>query len=161
MPRAVMRNMARDLFCHAEARRLALVFAVVYFAQGMWDLPAQPITFVLKERFGYSATQVAGLFSVTMVPWLIKPAYGLLSDCVPLFGRRRQSYLILTGAVATTAGLALSLLPEYTPWRMAVLFTAMGLGLAFTDVLADALMVGARSALAAHRRLSGGAMGLD
>ena len=47
----------------------------------------------------------------------------------------------MTGAVAATAGLALSLLPAYTPWRMALLLTAMGLGLAFTDVVVDALMV--------------------
>jgi BT1 family len=80
---------------HAEARRLTLVFAVVYFAPGMWDLPAQPLTFTLKGRFGSSATQVASFFAVTTLPWLIKPAYGLLSDCVPRFGRRRKSYLIL------------------------------------------------------------------
>jgi MFS family permease len=136
-----MRNIVRDFFRSAEARRLALVFAVVYFAQGMWDLPAQPIAFVLKEHFGYSATQVASFFAVTTLPWLIKPAYGLVSDCVPLFGRRRKSYLILTCTLATAAGLALSLLPTYTPWRMALLFTAMGLGLAFSDVVVDALMV--------------------
>ena len=136
-----MRAEALTVFRQAEARRLALVFAVVYFAQGMWHLPAQPITFVLKEHPGYSATQVASFFAVTTLPWLIKPAYGLLSDGVPLFGRRRQSYLIVTGAVAATAGLALSLLPAYTPWRMALLLTAMGLGLAFTDVVVDALMV--------------------
>src|SRR5262245_46305800 len=136
-----MLNTVRHLFGHAEARRLARVFAVVYFAQGMWNLPTQPITFVLKERFGLSATQVATLFSVTTLPWLIKPAYGLLSDFVPLFGRRRKSYLMLTGGLAAAAGLVLSLLPEYTPWRMMLLFAVMGLGLAFTDVVVDALMV--------------------
>jgi MFS family permease len=137
----MMRATVLILFRHVEARRLALIFAVVYFAQGMWNLPAQPITFTLKERFGYSATQVASFFAVTTLPWLIKPTYGLLSDCVPLFGRRRKSYLMVTNAVATTAGLVLSLLPDSTPWRMAILFTAMGFGLAFTDVVVDALMV--------------------
>lgn len=136
-----MLNAVRNPFAHAEARRLGLVFAVVYFAQGMWDLPTQPITFVLKERFGFSATHVATLFSVTTLPWLIKPAYGLLSDFVPLFGRRRKSYLMLTGGLAAAAGLVLSLLPEYTPWRMVLLFAIMGLGLAFSDVVVDALMV--------------------
>jgi MFS family permease len=137
----MMRAAALTRFRQAEARRLALTFAVVYFAQGMWDLPTQPLTFMLKERFGYSATQVASFFAVTTLPWLIKPAYGLLSDCVPLFGRRRQSYLIVTSALASTAGLGLGLLPESTPWQMAILFTAMGVGLAFSDVMVDALMV--------------------
>jgi MFS family permease len=136
-----MLKAALEPFRNPEARRLALIFAVVYFAQGMWDLPIQPITFALKERFGYSATQVASLFSLITIPWLIKPAYGLLSDFVPLFGRRRKSYLMLSCVLATAAGLVLSLLPDYTPLRIALLFTVMGFGLAFTDVMTDALMV--------------------
>lgn len=123
-----------------EARRLALLFAVVYFAQGMWYLPNQAITIVLKER-ALPAGAVADFFFVATLPWLVKPAYGLLSDFVPLFGRRRKSYFLLTSALAAACGSALALLPGHPFWPMAALFTAMGLGLAFTDVLTDALMV--------------------
>jgi len=139
--RDVRSGWRQNLLPNADARRLALVFGVVYFAQGMWRLPNQPITFALKEQFGYSATQVAALFSLTTIPWLLKPAYGLLSDFVPLFGWRRKSYFLLMSGLASAAGLALSLLPTYTPLHIAFLFTLMGLGLAFTDVLTDALMV--------------------
>ena len=125
----------------AEARRLAMIFVVVYFAQGMWSLPEQSITFVLKERFDYTATNVATLFSITSVAWLLKPAYGLLSDALPLFGRRRKSYFLLSTAFAAAAGFALSALPVVTPRRIAALFALMGLGFAITDVLVDALMV--------------------
>ena len=41
-----------------EAKRLAVMFGVVYFAQGMWYLPNQTITIILKDR-GLSAGQVA------------------------------------------------------------------------------------------------------
>ena len=128
-------------FRSPEARRLALIFAVVYFAQGMWGLPVQAITLTLKERFGYTAGRVATLFSITNTPWLVKPVYGLLSDGVPLFGRRRQSYFVLTSGLAALAGFALGSLDAHTPLVITALFTAMGLGLAFTDVLTDALMV--------------------
>jgi predicted MFS family arabinose efflux permease len=123
-----------------EAQRLAVLFAIVYFSQGMWYLPIQTITIVLKER-GLSAGQVADFFAITIIPWLIKPVYGLLSDFLPLFGYRRKSYLLLTSAAAGLAGLALGLTGEHSYWRMAYLFTAMAVGLAFTDVLVDALMV--------------------
>ena len=76
---------------HAEAPRLAVIFATVYFAQGMWDLPTQPLTFTLKERFGLSAAQTAAFFSITVVPWLIKPVYGIISDCIPLWSSRRKN----------------------------------------------------------------------
>jgi len=138
-----------------EAKRLAVLFGVVYFAQGMWYLPNQSITIVLKDR-GLSAGQVADFGLITIVPWFIKPLYGLLSDFVPLFGRRRQSYFLVTSALAGCAGLLLAWGNWITTgqiWTFDVfgltftlvegvaLFTVMALGLAFTDVLTDAMMV--------------------
>jgi MFS family permease len=124
-----------------EARRLALIFAIVYFAQGMWYLPNLSITFLLKDTFGLSAAQTATFFSITVIPWLIKPVYGLISDFVPLFGQRRKSYFILSSGMAAAMGLMLTMMGSYTYWGIAIFFTLMGLGLAFTDVLTDALMV--------------------
>src|SRR5205823_6498545 len=123
-----------------DTQRLAVLFGVVYFAQGMWYLPNQAITIVLKDR-GLAAGQVADFFLISTIPWLIKPVYGLLSDFVPLFGRRRKSYFLLTSGLASLTGFALALSAEPSYWRLALLYTAMGLGLAFTDVLTDAVMV--------------------
>src|SRR6266540_5781209 len=122
------------------AQRLAILFATVYFAQGMWYLPNQTITISFKDH-GLSAGQVANFFAMAIVPWLIKPIYGLLSDFVPLFGYHRKSYLILTSATAAAAGLLLGVTGDHSYWRMVTFFTLMALGLAFTDVLVDALMV--------------------
>src|SRR6266852_3463894 len=117
-----------------DTERLAILFAVVYFAQGMWALPRQTLIITLKER-GLSAGQVATFFTFSIIPWLIKPAYGLLSDFVPLFGQRRRSYLLLTSLLAAGAGLAMGLAVPHSYWWLAGLFTVMGMGLAFTDVL--------------------------
>lgn len=107
----------------------------------MWRLPSQTLTIVLKERFALSAVQTAAFFAIGRVPWLIKPVYGLLSDFVPLFGRRRKSYFVLASLLASGAGVSLALTAKPSYWQLAGLFTAMGVGLAFTDVLTDALMV--------------------
>ncbi len=133
-------------FTTPEAQRLAVLFAIVYFAQGTWYLPNQAITIVLKDR-GLGAGQVATFFAITAAPWLVKPLYGLLSDFVPLWGRRRKSYLLLTSGLATLAGLVLGLAAPHTYLWLAVLFTLMGLGLAFTDVMVDAVMVESGKAL--------------
>ena len=123
-----------------EAKRLAFLFSVVYFAQGMWYLPNQTITIVFKE-LGMSAGQVATFFSLAVVPWLLKPLYGLLSDFVPLFGYRRRSYFILGSALASLAAAAVVILGGTGYWALAIFFTLMGFGLAFTDVVTDAVMV--------------------
>jgi MFS family permease len=106
----------------------------------MWSLPVQTMTLVLKER-GLSSSAVADFFLLSTIPWVIKPLYGLLSDFVPLFGRRRQSYFLLASGLASLAGFAMALTAEHGYWRLAWLYTAMGFGLAFCDVLADAVMV--------------------
>jgi predicted MFS family arabinose efflux permease len=123
-----------------EAQRLAVLFAIVYFAQGMWYLPNQTITIVLKDA-GYSAGRIANFFLICYLPWVIKPLYGLTSDFFPLFGRRRKSYMLLTTGLAAVAGAMLVLSGSREYRTLLVLFTLMGLGLAFTDVLTDASMV--------------------
>jgi predicted MFS family arabinose efflux permease len=123
-----------------DGRRLATLFAIVYFAQGMWYQPNQTIVVSLKDA-GLTPSAVADFFLVATIPWMIKPVYGLISDFVPLYGRRRKSYFILTTTLAAAAGAWLALLPEHPFWWMALPFAVMGFGLAFTDVLTDALMV--------------------
>ncbi|MBI1848507.1 MAG: MFS transporter, partial [Candidatus Rokubacteria bacterium] len=128
-------------FQNPDAQRLAILFAVVYFSQGMYHVSDQTLTLTLKERLGLSASQVATFGWITLIPWVIKPAYGLLSDSVPLFGRRRKSYFLLTCGLATAAGLVLAAMGAPTYWGLALFLTVMGLGIAFTDVLTDAMMV--------------------
>jgi len=127
-------------FQSRDARRLGLLFAVVYFAQGMVYLPEQVIAIVFKER-GLSAGQLATFTWIITTPWFIKPVYGLLSDFVPLFGTRRRSYFLLTTALASAAAFAVSLRPQAPYAWLAVVITLLWLGVGFTDVLTDALMV--------------------
>src|SRR5207245_7842656 len=128
-------------FKSADARRLAILVAVVYFSQGMYHVADQVLTLTLKERLGLSPSQVVKFGTFILLPWVIKPLYGMISDSFPLFGRRRKSYFLLTSALATLAGIALSLVGEPTYGSLATLLLIMGLGIAFTDVLTDAMMV--------------------
>ena len=137
-----MKNWLQRLhpFKTAEAQRLAILFAIVYFAQGMSALPNQVIAISFKDQ-GLEADDVAAFFLLASFPWFIKPLYGLISDFVPLFGQRRKSYLIVTSALACIAGLVAGLSANYSYWELVILYTIMGFGLAYNDVLTDALMV--------------------
>ncbi|MBP6057791.1 MAG: folate/biopterin family MFS transporter [Nitrosomonas sp.] len=127
-------------FKTASTQRLAILFAIVYFAQGMSALPVQVIAISFKDQ-GLEADDVAAFFLFASIPWFIKPLYGLISDFLPLFGQRRKSYLLLTSALACVAGLIAGFSAHYTYWELAILYTLMGFGLAYNDVLTDALMV--------------------
>jgi len=116
-------------------------FGLVYFAQGIGQaggLINQPLMNYLKSQ-GLTSDQVAQLFTVLTIPWIIKPLYGLISDLVPLLGYRRKSYLFLMNGLATAGFLWLTGL--LTPQWIVAAMVLTALGIAFSDVLVDALMV--------------------
>src|SRR5207249_3094772 len=87
MTPAMLGSVARlNAFTSPDTTRRAGLFGIVYSARGMWYLPSRSSTTVRKER-GPSAGEGATCFSVSTVPWLITPVYGLVSAFVPLWGR--------------------------------------------------------------------------
>jgi MFS family permease len=127
-----------------------IFFGVAYFAQGLaGGLITQPLTYYLKS-LGVGTAHAAQFAALIAVPWMIKPAYGLITDFVPLFGRRRKSYLILMPAMA-----ALGygwLINVHAPALVAAALILTTVGMAATDVVVDAVMVehGRRTGLTAQ-----------
>ena len=52
--------------------------ALVYFVQGALGLAHLAVSFFLKDRLGLSPAEVASLVGISMVPWTIKPLYGMI-----------------------------------------------------------------------------------
>jgi len=73
----------------------------------------------------------------------MKPAFGLLSDFLPLFGSRRRNYLLLANGVAAVSLLLLALAPlsPETRWLLFALLLPITMAIALGDVIVDALMV--------------------
>src|SRR4030095_2331551 len=109
------------------ARRRAVLFAIVYFSQGMIYLPDQVVSIVFKER-GLTAGQLAAFAWITTIPWFIKPLYGLLSDFVPLFGTRRRSYFLIMSSMAALSAVAVRRMPEAAYPALAIVITLLWLG---------------------------------
>jgi predicted MFS family arabinose efflux permease len=125
---------------------LALLFGAMYFVQGIAEptegLIAQPVRSLLRS-WNYSAAQIGGFMFLLSIPWVIKPLYGLLTDFVPLAGTRRRSYLILTSGATALALAGLYLFPPERGQYLLFLFLLLTptVGVAFSDVVVDALMV--------------------
>lgn len=127
---------------HNSVTHLLIFFAVVYFAQGIGQysgLINQPLTFYLKDVLHMNASQITNYLAVLTIPWAIKPIYGLISDCLPIFGYRRRIYLLLLSLVAAGGFLFLAGASSTQAIIHALLLTAVGT--AFSDVLVDAIMV--------------------
>lgn len=130
----------------APTWQLGLLFGAMYFIQGIGEptegLISQPVKVMLKD-WGQNAAQVATFSAMLALPWSIKPLYGLLTDFVPILGSRRRSYLLLMSAATALGLLAVALFPaeQQTPRLLLLMLLIPTVGVAFTDVVVDALMV--------------------
>ena len=130
----------------SDAFRLSLLFGAIYFIQGIGEptegLIAQPVRSLLNH-WGQTTAQIGAFMALVSVPWAIKPLYGLISDFVPLAGSRRRSYLIVTtAATALSLGYLYFVPPQPGAIRLLLwLLVIPTVGVAFSDVVVDALMV--------------------
>ena len=123
-----------------------IFFAALYFVQSVGDptsgLIAQPVRSLLRS-WGESPAALGALMALLALPWTIKPAFGLLSDFVPLFGSRRRSYLLLANGLAAASLLLLAFVPlaPGSRWLLFALLLPTTMAIALGDVIVDALMV--------------------
>ena len=123
--------------------------ASIYLTQGLLGLTSLARTFLLKDSLGLDPSAAAALGGVFVIPWTIKPLYGIVTDTFPLFGSRRKSYLILGGLGAALSNLLLSFpslrlsFASTSSQLLFVLFCAiLSSGcIAMTDVVADSIVV--------------------
>ncbi|MBL8851542.1 MAG: MFS transporter [Planctomycetaceae bacterium] len=125
---------------------LATLFACIYFIQGIAEptqgLIAQPVRSLLIS-WGNSAAAIGTFMGIVGLPWSIKPLFGLIADFVPLGRASRRNWLILMTAMTSgTLGWLAFQPPQTGDVRtLLLLLLAPTIGIAFTDVLADSLMV--------------------
>lgn len=95
----------------AEANLSAFFFAAYVlqgFACAQFGVVGQPTQYFLLEGLSLNAGEISLIMSVMMIPWIIKPVYGMISDAIPLLGYRRKSYLVIGSLVASCAFFVMS-----------------------------------------------------
>ncbi len=122
-----------------HSRDIKHLAALVYFTQGAVGITSVGLPVYLR-KMGWTITEIATASSLIAIPWVLKIVYGLISDCLPLAGYRRKSYLILFPLLAAAAWLILSLGGSDRSFIIMTLFIA-NIGYAATDVITDGLIV--------------------
>lgn len=113
---------------------------IVYFIQGALGISRLALTFFFKDDLGLGPAEVASLTAISILPWLIKPLYGFMTDSVPLFGYRRRSYLVGAGALGGASWLWLAT-SATSVQAVAVASILASASVAISDVVADSLVV--------------------
>ncbi|CAL8470505.1 g10047 [Coccomyxa elongata] len=115
--------------------------AVAYFVQGVkMSLGTLTEQFYLKDDLQFDPAQAETWKAIAHLPWMIKPLYGFVTDTFPIYGLRRQPYIVICGLTGTAAFGLLGALPAAALPAL-VLMTAGELAIAFSDVVIDGVVV--------------------
>ncbi|CAK9197129.1 unnamed protein product [Sphagnum troendelagicum] len=119
-----------------------LLVCSVYWTQGFRSFAWTGISYQMKDELRLSPSLSQFVISVVFIPWSIKPIYGILSDCVPIGGRRRVPYLIIASILSFVPWFLLgyfeALRASYI--YLMVLVTSQNFGAAMADVVVDAMV---------------------
>uniref|UniRef100_A0A7S0T5G3 Folate/biopterin transporter n=1 Tax=Erythrolobus madagascarensis TaxID=708628 RepID=A0A7S0T5G3_9RHOD len=115
---------------------------LVYFVQGVMGVSRLAVSFFLKDELALSPATVSAFTGIALIPWMIKPLYGFLTDALPLFGYRRRSYLVVSGLLGAASWALLSnpTAVDSAPKALACM-TLASLSVAISDVVADSMVV--------------------
>ncbi|GMH77968.1 hypothetical protein TL16_g07606, partial [Triparma laevis f. inornata] len=125
-----------------------LSISTIYLTQGLLSLTSLSRTFLLKDSLHLDPATATALSGIFVLPWTIKPLYGIISDTFPILGSKRKVYLLLAGIGASLANLGLSF-PElrsvFGPENQVAIVVAFSIFasgcIAVTDVVADSIVV--------------------
>lgn len=118
------------------------LICVIYFTQGFRSFVWTAVSYLLKDRLKLSPSASQFITSVAFFPWSIKPCYGIISDCIPIRGRKRIPYLVIATILSLIPWLILgsNLALRSSSGHLTMFLTVQNLGSAMADVVIDAMI---------------------
>ncbi|XP_059662501.1 probable folate-biopterin transporter 4 [Cornus florida] len=118
------------------------LICLVYFTQGFRSFVWTAVSYQLKDRLKLSPSASQFVSTIVFFPWSIKPLYGILSDCIPIRGRKRIPYLLIATVLSLLPWLILGLNASLRSSRMQLMIflSVQNLGSAMADVVIDAMI---------------------
>lgn len=92
-----------------------------------FGLIEQPLKYYMMKGLGLDAAAVSSYLAIMMLPWVLKPIYGLICDFVPVFGYRRRFYMAAANLLAALAFVVIALTSSLQVVLWALVFTGLGM----------------------------------
>lgn len=91
--------------------------------------------------FGLGPGEIGALMTSISVGWYVKALLGVITDGLPIFGYRRKPWLLISNLIAMAAWLWIASGAATSVTSLALGLTFVNVGIAFSDVVVDGLMV--------------------
>ena len=120
--------------------RNKLAYMIIAFHQGLSYISQLAIQYFFKDELKIEPAKLAQINSLIHLPWAIKPILGLITDFVPIFGYRRNFYILLCGIINMIAWLFMTIYVD-TSSMATTMILLVNLTLSFCSVLGEAIVV--------------------
>ena len=107
---------------------------------GLTYIPELAINYFFKDELKVEPSQLTRLLTISRIPWVIKPVFGIITDFYPIFGYKRKCYLLFCGIIFCVVWLILGFLKINSFLTVICLFIS-NLTCCFSTVLAQATMI--------------------
>ncbi|XP_023729580.1 probable folate-biopterin transporter 4 [Lactuca sativa] len=115
---------------------------LIYFTQGFRSFVWTAVSYQLKDKLKLSPSASQFVTSISFFPWSIKPVYGIISDCIPINGRKRVPYLVIATLLSlfSWAILGSQESTRNSQHQLMIFLLLQNLGSAMADVVIDAMI---------------------
>jgi len=121
-------------------KRNEIFFAAVYFVQAAVGISAMAQFLFSRNELGLSFVELGILAALPTIFWSIKPIYGFITDLIPIGGYRRKPYLHITPFITIISWLYIwQYSDSFISYAIPLMIANIGMG--FTDVIADGLVI--------------------
>jgi hypothetical protein len=117
-----------------------LSYLLISFHMGIATFSDIAVQYYLKDTLHLQPGAYSRILSVTYIPWMLKPLFGLLSDLCPIFGYRRKVYIMLCGLIDILCWIIMAYYVHDLATATLVLFL-VNTTLAFSTVIGEAIVV--------------------
>jgi len=77
-------DLLKTIFLGLDPTPDIIVYSAIYFVEGTLGLARLVQTFLFKDEFHLSPTEMSVTMGILALPWTIKPLYGFLSNGFPI-----------------------------------------------------------------------------
>ena len=87
-----------------------ITYLIISTSSGLSQFSSLSIMYYFKDVLQTSPSQLSIINSIILLPLIIKPIFGLISDMYPICGYRRKVYIIICGFVDSLTWIAMTLI---------------------------------------------------
>jgi folate/biopterin transporter len=115
-------------------------YLLISFNQGLGSISELAVQYYFKDELHLEPARLSQIYSFILIPWTIKPLFGMITDLFPIMGYRRKLYTILCGLMCIISWLAMSFLVN-SLYSAILCLLLINVCVSFSTVLGEAVVV--------------------